>query len=276
MKKYILYAFSILFFLSLLSCGNKKKDIKKPEDLPPVNILYKKGFELLEMGYPSRSIELFKKIETRYSYSDLAPKSTLMIVYINYELGEPEETLKFANKFKKLYPRSSYISYLDYIIGLTFYEQIGVSSRDQKYTKFALKQFEYLLKKYPNSLYSDDARLKIDLINEQLAGKEIYIARYYMKKSKWIPAIKRLNIIIDKYDTTIYSEEALHRLVEIYYKLGNIKLAKKYAAILGYNFNDGDWYKKTYKIVADKNYNIEKIKTKKKLKDRIKKMFFLK
>ena len=135
---------------------------------------------------------------------------------------------------------------------MTFYEQITITSRDQTYAVQAMKEFNQIIKKYPNSRYAEESKLKIDIVKEQLAGKEMYIARFYMKKSKWISAIKRLQIVINDYDKTIYSEEALHRLVEIYYRLGNLNEAKKYGAILGYNFNDGNWYKKTYKIVADR------------------------
>ena len=164
------------------------------------------------------------------------------------------------------------MEYVDFIKGLIFYEQVNVVSKDQTYTQAALNQFRKVINDYPDTIYAIESKYKIDLLNEQLAGKEMYIARYYMRKSKWVSAIKRLNTVLAKYETTIYSEEALHRLVEVYYKLGNINEAKKYAAILGYNFNKGDWYKKTYKLVADKNYNIENKKVRQKLRDKIKKL----
>ena len=195
-----------------------------------------------------------------------------MIIYINYEVSDSYKTLSYIEKFKKLYPANQNIPYVEFIKGLVFYELINVTSKDQEYTFAALKQFNKLIKLYPNSNYAAESILKIDLINEQLAGKELYVARYYMDKSKWIPAINRLEIIIKNFDTTIYANEALHRLVEIYYKLGNINQAKKYAAILGYNFNDSDWYKKSYKIVGNQNYNSDIIKTKKSLKNKIKKI----
>lgn len=269
MKKISVLKILLISFLVFANCAKKNNKIKQPEKLPSVDILYKKAFELLENGEAKRSIDLFQKVETRYSFSEYAPKSTLMIIYINYELNEPVSTLEYANKYKKIYPKSEYIDYVDYIIALTFYEQINVISKDQTYTREALKRFKYILQKYPNSPYALDSKLKIDLVNEQLAGNQLYIAKFYMDKSKWIAALKRLKIIIEKYDTTIYSEEALHRIVEVYYRLGNINLAKKYAAILGYNFNDGDWYKKTYKIVGDKNYSDDKVKTRKKLREKI-------
>jgi len=190
-----------------------------------------------------------------------------------YETGDSYKTLEYIEKFKKTYPASKNLDYISYIKALTFYEQINVVSKDQTYTKVALKEFNKILRAYPDSIYAEESKLKIDLIYEQLAGKELYIARYYMEKSKWIAAIKRLKIILEKYDNTIYIKEALHRLVEVYYKLGNINEAKKYAAILGYNHNDSDWYKKSYNVVVLKNYSEREIKSKKKLRSKIQNIF---
>ena len=262
----------ISIFIIVTACGKDDNLIKKPEEIPPLNVLYKAAFDLYEQGDWNRSIELFQKVETRYSFSEWAPRATLMIMYIYYEAGESIKALEYANKFKKTNPRNKNINYVDFIIALTFYERINVVSRDQTNTRAALKQFQSILKKYPNSIYAEESKYKIDLINEQLAGNEMYIGRYYMKKGKWIAAIKRFQIVINQYDTTIFSKEALHRLVEIYYRLGNINEAKKYAAILGYNFNDSNWYKKSYKIVGNKDYRIEENKRKIKLKDRVKKI----
>lgn len=263
-----------LFVFILNGCSSKKKnEIPKPEAIPNVEDLYKTAYENYIEGKYKDSLKLYKKIETRYSFSDYAPRSLIMIMFIYYENNDEYNTLEYANKFKKLFPLHKNISYVDFIVASVFYERIQVISKDQTYTKIALKKFEDIIKKYPNSIYAEEAKYKIDLIKEQLAGKEIYIARYYMNKSKWIAAIKRLNIIINDYSSTIYIKEALHRLVEIYYYLGNINEAKKYAAILGYNFNDSDWYKKTYKIVADQNYAAQNIKTKRKLKDRLLQLF---
>jgi len=270
----IKYNFLVIVIFSLIiSCSGKDNQIKKPKKTPPLNILYKTAFNLYEKGEWKQSIEFFQKVETRYSFSEWSPRATLMIMYMYYESGERIKTLEYAKKFKKLYPKSKNLSYVDYIIGLTFYDEINVISRDQTNTEAALRQFKKIIKIYPDTLYSEEAKLKIDLINEQLAGKQMYIARYYMNNSKWIAAIKRLEIIIKDYETTIYTKEALHRLVEIYYRLGNIKESQKYAALLGFNFNDSDWYKKSYKIVADKNYVIEEKKQKRKLRDRVKELF---
>lgn len=271
-KKNLLKLIFFSFFL-LLSCGKENNNIVISEKVVPLDKLYKSAYEQYQVGNYNEAIDLFKQVETKYAYTEWAPKATLMVMYIYFEGSSYIDTLEYTNKFKKLYPASKFLDYVEFIRALTFYEQINVVSRDQKYAKEAKKIFLQILKNYPNSIYAEESRIRIDLVDEQIAGKEMYIARFYMKKSKWIPAIKRLNNIIENYSTTIYAKEALHRLVEIYYKLGNLSESKKYAAILGYNFNDSLWYKKTYKIVEDKNYKIEIKKEKKKLRDRLKNFF---
>ena len=272
LNKLIKFFFLVIILFST-SCGPKSNQIKKPEKVPPLDILYKSAFNYFESGDWSSSIELFQKVETKYSFTEWAPRATLLIIYMYYETGDSYKTLEYIEKFRKTYPASKNLDYISYIKALTFYEQINVVSKDQTYTKVALKEFNKILKEYPVSIYAEESKLKIDLIYEQLAGKELYIARYYMEKSKWIAAIKRLKIILEKYDNTIYIKETLHRLVEVYYKLGNINEAKKYAAILGYNHNDSDWYKKSYNVVVLKNYSEKEKKSKKKLRDKIQNIF---
>ncbi len=270
------FIIALVFFL-VLSCSsdNNKNLVTKPEKVPELNVLFNNGLNYYKDGKYMNALQLFKKVETRYSFSDLAPRATLMITYIYYQNSDYFNTLKFARKFQTLYPKNKNIAYINFLIAMTFYEQVQIVARDQTYTKAALKEFKDIIKKYPNSKYAKESKLKIDLVNEQLAGKHMYLARFYMEKSKWISAIKRLNIILEEYPETIYTIETLHRLVEIYYKLGNIPLAKKYAATLGYNFNESDWYKKTYKVVVDQNYKTDTEKTKLKLRDKIKSIFKL-
>lgn len=171
-------------------------------------------------------------------------------------------------KFKTRYAGSKDLAYAEYLIAMCLFEQVGIVSLSQENTKLALKQFKKIIEKYPNSIFVEDLKFKIDLLVEQLAGKEMYLARYYMEREKWVPALYRLNNIYKNYQTTIYIEEALHRLVEINYKIGNIEFAKKYASILGYNFNNSDWYKKTYNLIEKKNYSIYKKKEKKNFKEK--------
>ena len=136
---------------------------------------------------------------------------------------------------------------------MSFYEQIIDEKKDLKSISDSKKQFEFIIEEYPATEFAIDAKFKIDLINEILAAKEMYLARYYLDKAKWIPALNRFKTVVNDYNTTIYTEEALHRLVEINYRLGLIEESKKYANTLGYNYKSSDWYKNTYKVF-NKNY----------------------
>lgn len=270
-KKILLIFFCFTFFFS---CSNKKNELSfEKENTPPLEIIYKEAFNKFESGDWQNSIKLFQKIENKYSHTPWAARATLMIIYMYWDASKPIEALSYIEKFEKMYSTHPQIKYVEYMKALIAYEQINIVSKDQTNSELALRQFERIIKNYPNSAYAQDAKFKIDLIREQLAGKHMYLARYYVRKSLWTSAIIRLQIIIQKYQTTIYLEEALHRLVEIYYNLGNINEAKKYAAILGYNFNDSDWYKKSYKLVVDKNYIIKNQKQKKKFREKIISMF---
>lgn len=266
-KRVILYLLFINFIF-LASCSKNNSLIKKPEKVPALTVLYNNAYKAYNDGNFERAIELFRKVETKYYTSEWAKKASLMIIYIYYEAGDQVNTLKNAVNFKKVNPKYEDIDYIDYIIALSFYENVNVVSRDQTNTKAALKSFKELMENYPNSIYFEDAKYKIDLLNELIAGNHMYIGRYYMNKNNWLSAIRRFKIVINQYDTTLFAEEALHRLVEIYYKLGNLKEAEKYAAILGYNFNRSDWYKKSYKIINN-DYLINK-KKQTKIKDQIK------
>lgn len=272
-KNFILQLLPIVFFLFILNCKNNTSIIKKPEKILPLNILYKQAYHSLENGKAQEALELFTKVETNYSYTEWAPRATLMITYIYYETGKYIQAIEYANKFIKFYPANKNLPYAHYIIAQSLYETISVSSKDQTNSILAKKKFKEIIKKYPKTYYANESNIKIDLIDEQLAGNHMYIARYYMEKSKWASAIVRLKIIEKDYANTIYIIEALHRFVEIYYKLGNLKEAKKYASLLGYNFNKTDWYKKTYKIMGDKNYKSINKKEKKRLREKIFKMF---
>lgn len=273
MTKKIIYFFFILVF----SCSSPS-EIKPGKEIKfnkneKEDILYQRALKNFEEGKVQNSVDILKKIEKDYSYTDYAPKSLLLISYIYYESNELILALENLKKFKELYPANKNYPYAEFLTAISLYEQINVISKDQSPTLLALKQFNIILKNYPNTIYATEAKIRIDLINEQLAGKELYIARYYMKKEKWTSAIFRLQNVIEKYSKTIFIDEALHRMVEINYKLGNIENAKKYAAILGYNFNTSEWYKKTYKIVGDKNYNIINQKIKKDFKEKLLSIF---
>lgn len=253
LKKNILIIFCFFF---VFNCASDNKKIK-PIKIIDLDNLYKNALTLHKEGRFNESIKLFKLVETKYSHTEWSPKAKIMIIYMYYEMGETIKTLEYIKQFRNFYHNHKYIAYVDYIGALTFYSEIKPPSKDQTNTYLAIKNFERIIKLYPNTEYADDSKLKLDLLHEVLAGHEIYIARYYMKKSKWASAIKRLNTILEKYDRTLYVQEALHRLVEINYTLGNLTKAQKYASILGYNYNESDWYKKTYNIVSIKEYNFK-------------------
>lgn len=257
---------ALVFFTT--SCANSPQKEIKPKKIVSLNKLYQAAYTSFENGKYNEALELFQKVENDYSYTEWASKALLMRSYIYYDSSRYLEALANIQKFKTRYAGSKDLAYAEYLIAMCLFEQIGIVSLSQENTNLALKQFEKIIEKYPNSIFVDDSRFKIDLLIEQLAGKEMYLARYYMKREKWVPALYRLNNIYKNYQTTIYIEEALHRLVEINYKIGNIESAKKYASILGYNFNNSNWYKKSYNLIEKKNYSIYKKKEKKSFKEK--------
>ena len=271
--KYFYNFLLIALLISVASCSsnNAEKSIK-PKELISLEKLYTDAYSNFENGNSDTAVQLFEMVERDYSYTEWGPRASLMRAYLYYDTGDYVTALTNLQRFKQRHSGSKNIQYVEYLIAICMFEQINLVSLSQENTDLALRQFEKVILNYPNSAYATDAKFKIDLINEQLAGKEMYIARYYAKREKWLPALYRLNNVFKNYQTTIFIEEALHRLVEIHYTIGNIDSAKKYASILGYNYNDSDWYKKSYNIVEGTNIPLEKAKQKKSLKERLKKL----
>jgi len=270
MKNFSFTIILILVSFFLFNCSSKNENLIKPKKTIPLELLYKEAYKNFEQGKYQDAVELFQEVEKNYAYTEWAAKAKLMKSYIFYESSRYVDAMENLKNYKKIYPGNKEIEYVEYLIAICLFEQINVNSKDQQITSLSLEQFNKVIKKYPGSVYAQDLKIKLDLIYDQLAGKEMYVARYYQERKKWLASLRRLNIIIEKYPTTIYVEEALHRLVEIHYRIGNINFAKKYASILGYNFNDSDWFKKTYKIIENKDFVIKKNKTKKTLKEKLK------
>jgi outer membrane protein assembly factor BamD len=270
MKKFFVTFFLILLTFFLTNCSSKNENLIKPKKTIPLELLYKEAYKNFEQGKYQDAVELFQEVEKNYGYTEWAAKALLLKSYIYYDSSRYVEALENLKNFKKLYSGNSELAYVEYLIAICLFEQINISARDQTNTKLSFQQFNKVIKNYPNTPYAEDLKLKLDLINDQLAGKEMYVARYYQKREKWLAAFKRLTNILENYQTTIYIEEALHRMVEIHYKIGNIEAAKKYASILGYNFNDSDWFKKSYTIVVDKDFVVKQAKTKKTLREKLK------
>ena len=224
---------------------------------------YKEGVLSLEAGDVLYAAKKFNEVETLYPQSEWAPKSSLMAAYSYYSQDYYLDSIAELIRFKKVYPKHKDLDYANYLLGICYYEQIVDEKKDLNSIKKAKEQFIFLINNYPNSEYATDAEYKIDYINEILASKEMYIGRYYFNKKKWIPAINRFRSVIDDYDTSIYVEEALYRLVEIYYTLGLEQEAQKYAFTLGYNYKSSRWYEKSYEIF-NKSYKIKNLNKNKK------------
>ncbi len=220
---------------------------------------YKEGMDALDSGDALYAAKKFNEAELLFPQANSAPQSALMAAYSYYTQDYYGDAIAELQRFLKVYPTSKDLGYVYYLLAICYYEQIVDEKKDLQSIINAKKNFNIILKNYPNTEYAIDAEFKIDLINDILAAKEMYLGRYYFDKKKWIPAISRFREIIDKYDTTIYAEEALHRLVEVHYSIGLIDEAEKYAKLLGYNYQSSKWYENSYSLF-DKNY--EKIKKK--------------
>ena len=264
--KYFANILIILIFLFLNSCSNDKKkiDIIEEEDIELQMIdSYKEGIKALEDGDVLFAAKKFNEAELVYPQSDWAPKSALMSAYSYYIQDYYGDAVFELNRFIKTYPKDLRLSYAHFLLGMCYYEQIIDEKKDLGPILKAKEKFNYILKNYPDTDFALDAQFKLDLINDISASKEMYIGKHYMKKEKWVAAINRFKIVEEEYDTTIYVEEALHRLVEIYYKIGLVEESKKYATLLGYNYLSSDWYKQSYRVF-NKSYSNHTLKINKK------------
>jgi len=259
MNKFFLF---IAFFAILISCSKEeiKESIIKENSLDlQVLEAYQEGVKSLETGDVLYAAKKFNEAETLFPQSEWAPKSALMAAYAYYTQDYYSDTIAELERFIRVYPLSKNLDYVYYLLGISYYEQIVDEKKDLQSIIKAKEYFKIVSKNYPNTNYSLDAEYKIDLVNDTLASKEMYIGRYYFDKKKWIPAINRFRTVIDDYETTIYAQEALHRLVEVHYILGLRDEAKKYAKLLGYNYQSSKWYEKSYSVF-DKEYkeNVKK------------------
>ena len=248
------------------SCSKDKKkiDIIEEEDIELQMIdSYKEGIKALQEGDSLFAAKKFNEAELVYPQSDWAPKSALMSAYSYYIQDYYGDAIFELNRFIKTYPKDLRLSYAHFLLGMCYYEQILDEKKDLGPILKAKEKFDYILKNYPDTDFALDAQFKLNLINDISASKEMYIGKYYVKKKKWIPAINRFKTIVNNYETTVYVEEALFRLVEIYYLLGLTDESQKYAKLLGYNYLSSRWYKESYRIF-NKNYESPREKIKKK------------
>ena len=257
------YILILLIFLFTFSCSKKEvvaQNIKKKSQELEMSIAYKEALDKLEINDTYNAAQKFLEAELLFPQSSWAPQSALMASYSYYIQNYYSEAVSNLNRFLKTYPKNENVVYAHYLIGICYYEMIEDEKRDINPILKSKEKFELILKNYPNTDFALDSKFKLDLINDILASKEMYLARHYQKKNKWIAAINRYNIIVQNYNETIFIEEALHRLVEINYQLGLIEQSEKYAKVLGYNYQSSEWYKKSYKIF-NKDYK-EKVPVK--------------
>ncbi len=260
----------IISFL-VLSCSKDEKIVYEPSLKVDAFAIYEEGlkaFELNDFFYASKK---FSEAELNFENIDLAAKSAIMSSFSLYGINFYTEALENLNRYLKKYPADRNVIYAHYLIAIIYFEQISDEKKDLKPLIKADNKIDFFLKSYPNSEYAMDLRFKKDLIQNQLAAKELFVARFYISTKKWVPAINRLKIIVKDYDQTIFIEEALHRLVEINFYLGLEEEAKKYANILGYNYNSSEWFEQSYKIL-NKDYKIKNLSKSKKEKGFIEKI----
>ena len=261
MLKFKISVFFIFFFL-LSSCSKEvsKNTIIKEKSLElQVTEAYKEGVEALNSGDVLFAAKKFNEAEMLFPQADSAPQSALMAAYSYYVQDYYGDAIAELKRFLKVYPAHKDLGYVYYLLAICYYEQIVDEKKDLQSILSAKENFKIILKNYPDTEYAIDAEFKIDLIDDVLAAKEMYLGRYYFDRKKWIPAINRFREIIDNYDTTIYAEEALHRLVEVHYTIGLIDEAEKYAQLLGYNYQSSKWYENSYSLF-DKSYEKRKKK----------------
>ena len=258
--------FLLLIFIFLVSCSsNEIKQSVIEEKSLELQVLeaYKEGKKALELNDVLYAAKKFNEAEILFPQSDWAPKSALMAAYSYYKLDYYGDAVAELKRFLKVYPNHRDIPYVYYLLGVSYYEQIVDEKKDLQSIINAKETFKVLIKKYPNTEYAIDAEFKLNLIDDILASKEMYIGRYYFDKKKWIASINRFRTVIDEFDQTIYAEEALHRLVEIHYILGLNEEAKKYAKLLGYNYQSSKWYEMSYSVFNEKYKKISQENSKK-------------
>ena len=255
----------LLFFLSF-ACSKKEKAkiISEPSEEETSLVIYQEAIDALKVGDAFYASRKFNEVESLLPHSEWAAKASLMSGYAHYSRNAYSKSVFALERHIKKYPSDKNIPYAHYLIAMCYFEQILDEKKDLQPLLKTKEKFEYIILNYPETDYAIDARFKMDLIIDQLAAKEMSIARYYMKTEKWIPALNRLKIVVAQYDRTVFVEEALHRLVEVYYRLGLLEEAKQAAKILGYNYQSSEWYKRSYKIF-DKKYKPKNLKKEKEL-----------
>ena len=271
----IFILFALIFLISCSKEEEKIKLIKEQSQSEEMISAYKKGINFLDSGDYFAAGKKFLEVEVLLPQSQWAPKSVLMASYSYYLQDYYSLAIENLKRYFKTYPKDKNMAYAHYLLAMCYYETIEGEKKDLAPLILSKKELIFIIENFPDTDYAYDAKFKIDLINDVLAAKEVYIGRHYINKKKWIPALNRFKNVLNNYETTDHVEEAIHRLVEIYYILGLEEESLKYASLLGYNYNSGEWYKETYKIF-NKKYKVSIPKNKKeksKILSKIKSLF---
>ena len=255
MYQKLTYIFLITFLI--FSCSKKEEILSVPADKEQSFTIYKEAVEAMYKGDYFFASKKFSEAELILPRIEFSAKASLMSSYCLYLINFYDDSIKNLEKFINQYPTDKNIAYAHYLVSISLYEQILDEKKDINALLKAKEKIEFFLANYPNTEYALDLKFKKLLVENQLAAKEMYIAKYYITSQKWIPAINRLKAVVKDYSETVFIEEALHRLVEVYYKIGLTEEAKSAAAILGYNYNSSEWYEQSYKVL-NKNYKIPK------------------
>ena len=251
--------FLLILLIILNSCSKQDlqtSNIKETKQDQEIITAFNEAYEAIEQGDPFFAAKKFLEAELLFPQSEWAPKSALLASYAFYLQNYYSEALENLQRYLKTYPSHQDVVYAHYLIAMCYYETIEGEKKDSAPLIKAKDKFNFIIENYPNTDFSIDAKFKLNLIEEIIAAKEMYLGRYYLKKEKWIAALNRFKIVIENYNQTVFIEEALHRMVEINYKIGLENEAQKYANILGYNYLSSEWYEKTYKI-NNENYSID-------------------
>ena len=254
----------IIIFVLVFACSKEEKpeNVLKEKGLDAQMIeVYNQAMEEFERGDVIYAGKKFGEAELLYPQSIWAPRAVLMSAYGYFSQGYYNYAINDLERFLVKYKNHPQTDYAYYLLALCHYDQIIDEKKDMNEILEAKKNFEYIINNFPNTEYATDSNFKLELITELMASKEMYLARYYIDREKWIPAINRFKKVVNDYDRTIYVEEALHRLVELHYKLGMISEAQKYASLLGYNYKSSQWYEASY-IILNKDYEKERVSKK--------------
>jgi outer membrane protein assembly factor BamD len=245
-------AVAVLCAFALSACAGQQKKPRLAYEERPVELLYATGADRLDRGLWNQAIDYFQEVERQHPYSEWSRRAILMQAYAHYQGNDYIEAIADAERFLQLYPGNPAAAYANYIRAICYFEQIVDVGRDQSATGQALENLRSVTQRFPNSEYAQDARLKIDMVNDQLAGKEMTIGRWYLRQGDTLAAIGRFRTVIDRYQTTSHAPEALYRLVEAYLTLGLIEEAKRNGAVLGHNYPGEVWYSDAYRLLTSR------------------------